>query len=119
MTEHPANEHPANEHPATEYIASAMAAASVPTETPGRYIAQLCKHFAHRVPAECEPPSFEATRGRIEFPEVGVCVLRANSGSLELELTAKDEASLHQLEDVVARHLVRFAWREPPTVTWR
>jgi len=95
------------------------ARASVPTETPGRYIAQLCKHFAHRIPTEYDPPTFEATRGRIEFPEVGVCTLRAEPGSLELEIGAADEESLRRLEDVVVRHLARFAWREPPTVTWR
>jgi uncharacterized protein len=94
------------------------ATATVPTETPGRYIAQLCKHFAHRVPTEYDPPTFEATRGRIEFPESGVCTLRAAPGVLELALTARDEASLHRLQDVVATHLARFAWREPPTVTW-
>lgn len=94
------------------------ARASVPTATPGRYIAQLCKHFAHRIPAEYDPPTFEATRGRIEFPDAGVCALRAEPGALELELTAKDAETLGRLEDVVARHLARFAWREPPVVTW-
>ena len=95
------------------------ARATVPTETPGRYIAQLCKHFAHRIPAEYDPPTFEATRGRIEFPDAGVCTLGATPGALEMQLTAKDEESLHRLEDVVARHLARFAWREPPVVEWR
>jgi hypothetical protein len=94
------------------------ARASVPTETPGRYVAQLCKHFAHRIPAEYDPPTFEATRGRIEFPDAGVCELRAVPGSLELALTAKDEETLRRLEDVVAKHLARFAWREPPVVAW-
>jgi len=94
------------------------ARASVPTEMPGRYIAQLCKHFAHRIPAEYDPPSFEATRGRIEFPGAGVCTLHAAPSSLEMELTAVDADTLHRLQDVVARHLARFAWREPPTVAW-
>jgi hypothetical protein len=98
---------------------AASARASVPTETPGRYIAQLCKHFAHKIPAEYDPPTFEATRGRIEFPDAGVCALRAEAGSLEMELTAKDDETLHRLEGVVDRHLVRFAWREPPTIAWR
>ena len=92
--------------------------ASVPTETPGRYIAQLCKHFAHRIPTEYDPPTFEATRGRIEFPDAGTCTLRAAPGSLDMELRAQDDETLRRLQDVVATHLVRFAWREPPTVTW-
>ncbi len=94
------------------------ARASVPTETPGRYIAQLCKHFAHKIPAESDAPGSEATRGRIEFPDAGVCTLRAEPASLEMELTARDRETLQRLEDVVARHLARFAWREPPTVRW-
>lgn len=92
--------------------------ASVPTETPGRYIAQLCKHFAHKVPAEYEPRSFEAVRGRVEFPDAGVCTMRAMPNMLELQLVARDTESLHRLEGVVTRHLARFAWREPPVVEW-
>jgi hypothetical protein len=92
--------------------------AAVPTEVPGRYLAQLCKHFAHRVPAEYDPPTFEATRGRIEFPDAGVCTLRAAPGSLEMTLTGRDADALVRLQDVVARHLARFAWREPPVVAW-
>lgn len=96
-----------------------VATAVVATATPGRYIAQLCRHFAHKVPTEYDPPSFEATRGSITFPDAGVCTLRAAPGALELELTATDEETLHRLQDVVGRHLARFAWREPPTVAWR
>ena len=92
--------------------------ARVATARPGRYIAQLCRHFAHKVPAEYDPPSFEATRGRIEFPDAGVCTLRAVPDALELELTARDGETLQRLQDVVARHLARFAWREPPAVAW-
>ena len=97
---------------------TATARATVSTETPGRYIAQLCKHFAHRIPTEYDPPTFEATRGRIEFPDAGACELRAAPGALEMTLSANDEEALHRLQDVVARHLVRFAWREPPVVVW-
>jgi uncharacterized protein len=99
-------------------VSTHTARATVATETPGRYIAQLCKHFAHRIPTEYDPPTFEATRGRIEFPDAGECTLRAAPGALEMELTANDAESLGRLQDVVSRHLVRFAWREPPVVTW-
>jgi uncharacterized protein len=94
------------------------ARASVPTEMAGRYIAQLCKHFAHRIPAESDAPDSKATRGRIEFPDAGVCTLWTEPMSLEMELTAKDSETLERLQDVVTKHLARFAWREPPTVTW-
>ena len=55
--------------------------ASVSTETPGRHITQLRKHFARKIPAEYNRPSFEATRGRIEFPDTGVCALHAEPGT--------------------------------------
>ncbi len=102
----------------TDMSTAHRATARVATGTPGRYIAQLCRHFAHKVPAEYDPPGFEATRGHITFPDMGVCALRAAPEALELELSAKDEETLHRLQDVVARHLERFAWREPPTVAW-
>jgi hypothetical protein len=35
-------------------------------------------------------------------------------GTLVMQVTADDEAALTVLEDVVARHLVRFAFRDPP-----
>jgi hypothetical protein len=37
---------------------------------------------------------------------------------LIMRVTAADEAALAALEDVVARHLVRFAFREGPEVRW-
>lgn len=88
--------------------------ARVPTATPGRYLAQLCKHFGHRLPA-----TFDERHGRIEFP-AGVCELdaAAEAGILAMRVTATDEAALVTLEDVVARHLKRFAFREAPEVRW-
>ena len=98
-------------------MAESTSRASVPTERPGKYIAQLCKHFAHRIPTTFDPPTSDATTGRIEF-EGGVCTLRSEPELLVMELTATDVETLHRLEGVVARHLERFAWREPPVITW-
>ena len=88
--------------------------ARVSTTASRRYMAQLCKHFAHRIPA-----TFDDTRGRIEFA-AGACDLTADSdaGILVMRVVAADEASLAKVEDVVARHLVRFAFREEPEVNW-
>ena len=55
--------------------------------------------------------------GRIEF-SAGPCELAADEGMLRLRVSASDAAALAQLEDVVARHLVRFAFRDELTVTW-
>lgn len=82
------------------------------TAAPGRYLAQLCKHFGHKLPV-----TLAEDRGSIEFSG-GVCALEAGDGALTMRLTAGDEAALARLEDVVARHLLRFAFREKPEVRW-
>jgi uncharacterized protein len=86
--------------------------AHVATAHAARYLGQLCKHFAHRVPA-----TFEGPQGRIEFA-FGICDMQAADGTLVLHATAKDAPSLEQVEDVVARHLERFAFRDRPEVRW-
>lgn len=90
-------------------------AARVPTAVPRRYMAQLCKHFAHKIPA-----TFDETHGRIQF-DVGPCELEANqeAGILLMRVQATDEAGIERLENVVARHLVRFAFREQLDVSWK
>lgn len=86
--------------------------ARVATAAPRRYLAQLCKHFEHKLPVV-----LAEDRGRIEFSG-GVCTLEAGDDALTMRLTAADEAALVRLEDVVARHLLRFAFREEPEVRW-
>jgi hypothetical protein len=80
--------------------------ASVPTASAARYMTQLCKHWAHKFPV-----AFDETSGRIELP-LGLCHLTAGPGVLGLALEAQDEAGLTRLEDVVASHVNRFAFRE-------
>lgn len=88
--------------------------ARVATEVPRRYLGQLCKHFQHKLPV-----TLSETQGRLEFP-MGVCTLDAQAApaTLLMCVTAEDEAALARLEDVVARHLERFAFREQLTVPW-
>jgi hypothetical protein len=86
--------------------------ARITTERASIYLQQLCKHFAHRLPVEFTPE-----RGQITFSS-GTCRLAANSDVLTLEAESADAAQLAQLQDVVARHLLRFAFRDPPTITW-
>jgi hypothetical protein len=86
--------------------------ARVPTSVPARYLGQLCKHFAHKVPVE-----YTAEHGRLEFP-FGTCVVEAESDLLVLRADAQDEPSLRHLEEVIARHLERFAFREKPEIRW-
>jgi hypothetical protein len=89
-----------------------QARAEVRTETPVRYLGQLCKHFAHRLPV-----TQESNTGSIAF-SAGVCRLQATDDMLILDVEANDQESLAEVEDVVARHLLRFAFRTPPTIEW-
>ena len=83
---------------------------------PTRYLGQLCKHFEHKIPATYDD-GFHT--GRIEFSS-GTCELSADETSGELVMTARaaNETDLARVEDVVARHLVRFAFRETLEITW-
>lgn len=87
--------------------------AQVPTVLPARYPGQMCKHFAHRLDVAQDGPS-----GRIAFPELGVCRLDAGEGVLVLRAAAPDRDALERLQDVIARHLLRFAFREPLGIAW-
>jgi len=85
--------------------------ARVATPRSARYLGQLCKHFAHRIPA-----TFSGGYGRIEFP-AGICELEAAGDVLVLRAIAADAPSLGQVEEVVARHLERFAFRDRPEIS--
>ena len=86
--------------------------ARIATPLASRYLQQLCKHFAHKLPV-----AFDPNQGRIGFA-AGDCRLQASPDLLTLEVEAADIESLAQLEGVVARHLERFAFREGPSVAW-
>lgn len=85
---------------------------TVATASASRYLQQLCKHFAHKLPTD-----FDAHHGRIEFP-MGPVDLAADGSRLALTVTAEDAGRLAELKDVVVRHLVRFAFREALAVEW-
>ncbi|MDR3471378.1 MAG: DUF2218 domain-containing protein [Devosia sp.] len=89
--------------------------ARVATTSARRYLGQLCKHFQHKLPATYD----ELYRhGRIEFP-IGVCELEAaDEGALTMRVFATSAADLDKLQEVVARHLERFAFRETLNLTW-
>lgn len=87
--------------------------AVVATPFASRYLSQLCKHFEHR-----RAVTWTASRGRIAF-DLGICSLAADGERLVLRAEAADAAGLEQLEGVVARHLARFAFRDPPEVRWQ
>lgn len=88
------------------------ATAHVPTDKASRYLQQLCKHFAHKLPV-----TFDEHKGSITF-QIGECTLAADGEALTITATSPGEAELEQLKDVIVRHLVRFAFREELKVEW-
>jgi hypothetical protein len=88
--------------------------ATVETASARRYLGQFVKHFAHKLPAELAEDSCS---GEVTFG-AGTCQLLADEAGLTLALDAEPEA-MTQLQDVAARHLVRFAFREELRINWR
>jgi len=88
------------------------AIARIETERASIYLQQLCKHFAHKLPVECTPE-----QGQIKF-SIGTCRLAAKDRILTLSAEAADNDTLAQLQGVVDRHLLRFAFRDPPKIEW-
>ena len=84
----------------------------IPTASASRYLQQLCKHFAHKLPV-----TFDPAEGRISFA-IGDVDLVATDATLRIALTSPDAENLEQLKDVVVRHLARFAFREELAVNW-
>lgn len=82
------------------------ARAILDTEHAGRYLAQLCKHFAHKIDV-----TYEGHRGLCRFV-CGIAVLEVRDGRLQITATSPDEMQLAETQSVVERHLVRFAFRE-------
>jgi len=87
--------------------------AQVQTKSALRYLGQLCKHFGHKVPA-----AVEGDHGWIAF-DFGRCHLAASEDELSLHNSAATADGLARLEQVIASHLERFAFREQLAITWQ
>ena len=88
------------------------------TGNAGRYMTQLCKHFAHRLPV-----TLNELDGQMVFG-AGVCDVVAEDAGLRMRVSSEDEAGLQQVQSVVIRHLQRFAFREmteeaAAAIVWR
>ncbi|TXJ75920.1 DUF2218 domain-containing protein [Streptomyces lavendulae] len=90
-----------------------LSTAHVATARSGRYIKQLVSHLGHKAAATLTPDG----RGTITVT-AGTCTLTPAPDRLELTAAAVDEERLAGVEDVITRHLVRFATQERLTVEW-
>ncbi|MTE00737.1 DUF2218 domain-containing protein [Paracoccus sp. YIM 132242] len=70
------------------------------------YMTQLCKHFAHKIPA-----TVQGNEGLITF-EIGQARLVARDGDLQCTVAGADAAAVERLQGIIDSHLARFAFRE-------
>ena len=77
-------------------------------ETPNgsKYIAQLCKHFAHKVDV-----SYDDTSGRAALPP-GPATMAADAQGLTVTVTAEADDGMTRARFIIEDHLKRFAFRE-------
>lgn len=92
--------------------------ARVATARPGRYAKQLASHFSAKIDARWDA---EEGRGHLSFTREdlrGEVDMIAGDGVLLLQLETAAE-NLDLLEEVVGKHLVRFATQDDMVVAWK
>ncbi|WP_168073433.1 DUF2218 domain-containing protein [Caulobacter sp. SSI4214] len=80
--------------------------ARVITDKASRYMVQLAKHWSHKFEVR-----YDETSAFFPLP-LGTCRMNAHPDGLDITIEAINLEGLARLEDVVARHLDRFAFRE-------
>lgn len=84
-----------------------------PTTHARKYMTQLCKHFAHKVPAEVE-----GDLGRVSFP-MGEARIEASDHEIVARVVAESADGVQRMQGVIDSHLQRFAFREGfEALTW-
>lgn len=92
-----------------------VSVARVPTHSASRYLQQLAKHWSHKMTV-----AYTDEEGTIDFPNGSRLAMRADSDTLDVELTVPAGEDPARMREVVASHLDRFAFREAPlTFDWR
>ncbi|MFT4180482.1 MAG: DUF2218 domain-containing protein [Rhizobium sp.] len=92
---------------------SAISVSSVKTEHASRYLQQLCKHWSHKFTID-----FNETAGKVPFNPETSLDLAADASTLRMTLHAGKAEDLERMQNVVADHLKRFAFREELDVVW-
>lgn len=80
--------------------------AIVSTASASRYLQQLCKHWGHKFEA-----TFDSRQGRVALP-FGPLEMTATDDALTVICRLEGDGDLVRMQQVVADHLNRFAFRE-------
>ncbi|MBC8129628.1 MAG: DUF2218 domain-containing protein [Rhizobiaceae bacterium] len=91
----------------------ATSTSTLETANGSRYLQQLCKHWSHKFTVD-----FDSKQGTIELP-TGVCMLDAAPSQLVIKVDAQEATNLGKLEEVVADHIKRFAFKEDLSFHWK
>lgn len=83
------------------------------TASASKYLQQLCKHFAHKVPAE-----WDSEKGEVSFP-FGFCRMDAVDSCLMIRCEADKDLKLVRMKSLIDDHIERFAWREELKLRWQ
>lgn len=78
------------------------------TPNGAKYLAQLCKHFGHKVAAQM---SGDGRSGDVRFA-MGEARLLADDQGLTTILRGEDRDALDRMRPIIDDHLKRFAFRE-------
>jgi hypothetical protein len=84
----------------------------VSTKHAPKYIAQLCKHFGHKVQVE-----YDERSGRVDF-KPGLCVMSVDGDVLHIRCEGDSPEVIGRVKFILDDHLRRFAWREEPDISW-
>ncbi|WP_257543954.1 DUF2218 domain-containing protein [Sphingopyxis sp. DBS4] len=94
------------------------AAADVPTPHASKYLQQLCKHWQHNLAVVFTPEHGTVTFPRdargADWAADALVTFDAGPDALSVRIDASSDAHLEAMQEVVARHLDRFAFREAP-----
>ena len=86
--------------------------AVVTIDRPQRWAKQLADHFAHKTQVD------DIDGGRLIHFSVGDGLVGTSDTAVLLTAYGEDAAQLASVQDVLGRHLERFAQREAVTVVW-
>lgn len=87
--------------------------AVVRTEHASRYLQQLCKHWSHKFSV-----AFDPEKGRVPFSDTAEVTFAADHATLTMVLSVADPSQQGRMQEVVADHLKRFAFREELDIVW-
>jgi uncharacterized protein len=88
---------------------------SVITPNASLLLRKLCKHWSHKFDVR-----FNETNGEVDFSPTQRVSFLAHNEMLSVHIAAEEErTTVEKLEEIIADHLKRFAFKEELTFSWQ